>query len=610
MSIRPAWGTALRRVSAALVLGGTCLIGLAAISTGAQAQAPRSVTVTPSDQLAEGQWARVSWQGFTGDAPVDIRQCGPEATRIDQCSHFLTNASTTSGAGALTFQVHTGQLTSAQACDAGHPCSVVVLEDSAPEDFSSAAGAPISFAKTADSCPQNVTGMTALGSDAAARAMFRWATTLCDKPYRTPVDFTTGNDVQGRRNAWRDLRDFGVTQDPLTTEDRSLPTVNQRTFTYVPLTVSAVSFAYNLHDAKTGAQIDDLKLTPDLLAMIFTGQIDNWNDPRILALNQGHSFPTSVKPIARADGCGLTLELTRFFEATAKAAYEQGGAAYRGGPVDTYPSTGFVDLRTGGDAVAQGLTRPDDTDYSVYGYIGVLDSSAAAFNGLPMVQVANAAGQYVAPTDPAILAGLSHMRVGADGVTAQPEFDTTDPAAYPLPTLTTAVVPTSGTTKATGTALRTILTYASGDGQKVLPAGYVPMPAALTDIAAQRIATIPQPQDPKPTPSPAPHGPEVTPPGTLPAPTPGSLGALSGGTGPGGSLTGGSMPSPTGGAPLPGPGATTPSETLRASTVSSTTPLVLPQPAPVPAPLLPGVLMLSSGAALGGTLLLRREVAA
>ena len=601
---------ALRTLSCALIAVGACLTTAGLVSSPAQAEPARSVSVSPGDQLADGQWVRVSWQGFTGDDPVDVRQCAPAATSLTQCSRLLTNAATTAGSGAVTFQVHAGALTASDACDTTHPCSVVVFEDTAPEDFTTDAAAPISFAKTPASCPQDQTGLTALGNDAVARAMFRWQPALCDAPYRAPLDFTTGNDVQGRRDAWRGLRDLGVTQDPLSADDQAMPTVTRRSFTYVPLTASAVGFAYNLHDARTGAQIDDLKLTPELLALIFTGQIDNWNDPRILALNPGHRLPTAVKPIARADGAGITLEVTRYFEATARAAYEQGGRAYQGGPTDTYPSTGFVDLRTGGNAVAQALTKPDDSDYSVYGYIGMLDSSAAAFNGLPMVQVANAAGAFVAPTPVSISAGLSHMVASADGVTAVPAFDSNDPTAYPLPTLTTAMVPTSQVTKATGAALHTILTYATGKGQTVLPGGYAALPPELTALATRQIAKIPVPDEHAPTPSPpATATPRPTSPGG-----PGSSVTPVGGLPGGGGVPAGTNP----GVLAPGPApATTPSSAetppvpVAATAVDAQPaprPVVLPVPVRHPAPLVPGVVLLSSGAALGGSLLLRREV--
>jgi ABC-type phosphate transport system substrate-binding protein len=133
---------------------------------------------------------------------------------------------------------------------------------------------------------------------------------------------------------------------------------------YVPLALSSLVFAYNVSDALSHARILDLVMTPEQLAKAFTGQPGRWNEAGIPAGNAGpdgapkYPFPQQLKAVARADRSSVTSALTRFFVGAAKTAYEAVPAYRTAGAADTYPSTGLVDLRTGGTAVATTVRNP------------------------------------------------------------------------------------------------------------------------------------------------------------------------------------------------------------------------------------------------------------
>src|ERR1017187_8035660 len=91
--------------------------------------------------------------------------------------------------------------------------------------------------------------------------------------------------------------DFGASDAPLNgKQDSALsaPAV------HIPITAGAVVISYNLPDVK-----DTLKLTPDVLAKIFLGEIKKWNDPKITAVNKGVKLPaTEILVAHRSDGSG------------------------------------------------------------------------------------------------------------------------------------------------------------------------------------------------------------------------------------------------------------------------------------------------------------------
>src|SRR6476660_3034955 len=64
----------------------------------------------------------------------------------------------------------------------------------------------------------------------------------------------------------------------------------------LPLVFGPVALAFNVEGA------DKLVVNGDVLAKIFSGQINKWNDPAIAGLNSGATLPDAdIKPIYRSD---------------------------------------------------------------------------------------------------------------------------------------------------------------------------------------------------------------------------------------------------------------------------------------------------------------------
>jgi hypothetical protein len=132
---------------------------------------------------------------------------------------------------------------------------------------------------------------------------------------------------------------------------------------------------------------------------------------------------------------------------------------------------------------------------------------------------------------------------GSGGGFFTPNYTAADPAAYPLPTLTYGVFPTSKLKSGLGETLRGFLAYAAGHkGQDGLPAGYVALPATLAAQSAKVAKDVPLTPKTHPSPSPTPS-PSPSP---SPSPTGTPRGGTSGGGGGGGGYTGG------GGGVIPG----------------------------------------------------------
>ena len=138
---------------------------------------------------------------------------------------------------------------------------------------------------------------------------------------------------------------------------------------------------------------------------------------------------------------------------------------------------------------------------------GAMDWADAAYSGLPSASLQNAAGNFVAPSAASIDAALADATTGSDGLLSYNYGDANDPAAYPMPDVTYALVSTApqsaATDQAEGDFLANLVSYSHGGGSIPLPPGYVAMPDNLYNQAVAEITKL------FPTavvPSPFPHG--------------------------------------------------------------------------------------------------------
>ncbi len=73
----------------------------------------------------------------------------------------------------------------------------------------------------------------------------------------------------------------------------------------LPVYISPIAITYNV------SGVGELKLSAEVAAKIFRGEIANWNDPAIAALNSGVTFPDlAITPVHRSDNSGTTENFT------------------------------------------------------------------------------------------------------------------------------------------------------------------------------------------------------------------------------------------------------------------------------------------------------------
>nr|WP_255479479.1 phosphate ABC transporter substrate-binding protein PstS [Quadrisphaera sp. RL12-1S] len=181
----------------------------------------------------------------------------------------------------------------------------------------------------------------------------------------------------------------------------------------IPDYVSPIAIAYNLQG------VEDLKLSPAVIAQIFDGKITKWNDQAIASLNSGVTLPdTAINTVHRADESGTTQNFTDYLSKASGGAWSYPAA-------QKWPASG-------GEA-AQGTSGVVAAIKATAGSIGYADESQAKDLGHVNVQVGSS---FVAPSAEAAAAALDEATPASGRPSGDIALDInrtpTSTSAYPV----------------------------------------------------------------------------------------------------------------------------------------------------------------------------------
>ncbi|MGE5339754.1 MAG: phosphate ABC transporter substrate-binding protein PstS, partial [Gemmatimonadota bacterium] len=179
--------------------------------------------------------------------------------------------------------------------------------------------------------------------------------------------------------------DFGASDMPLTDEDLQKDGLLQ-----FPTVIGGVVPVVNI----SGIQPGQMKLSGPVLADIYLGKIKKWSDPAIAKLNPSLKLPDApIAPVRRADGSGTTFIFTNYLS---KVSAEWKSKVGEGTAVNWPTGAGGK----GNEGVSSFVQRlPNSIGYVEYAY--------AKQNKMTYVELQNAAGNFVSPTDTAFKAAAA-----------------------------------------------------------------------------------------------------------------------------------------------------------------------------------------------------------
>ena len=243
---------------------------------------------------------------------------------------------------------------------------------------------------------------------------------------------------------------------------------------HVPTCMGAVVVAYNLDGVK------ELRLSGEVVAEIFAGDITMWNDERLAALNPDVELPAeAIIPVYRSDGSGTTFVFTDFLTKVSPMWSEKFGT----GKSVNFP-TGQA--AKGNPGVAGVIKQTKNT----IGYVG---SEYAFAQKIPYARIQNPRGEFVLPTSATISAAASG-EIPAD--TRCSITNANAVGAYPISTFTWMIIYKeqnySDRSKEQAKATLDLLKYILSDEAQhiTIDVHYAPLPPKAKELSITNLKTV------------------------------------------------------------------------------------------------------------------------
>jgi phosphate transport system substrate-binding protein len=267
--------------------------------------------------------------------------------------------------------------------------------------------------------------------------------------------------------------DFGASDMPMTDDQLKAAQAKLNTKVLnIPTVLGADVPAYNIPGVSA-----ELKFTPEILAGIFLGHINSWNDPAIAKANPDVKLPSQeIIVVHRSDGSGTTFIWTDYLSKVSPEWKSQVGA---GTSVNWPKGLGGK----GNEGVAGSIRQ-------LPGTIGYVELIYAVQNKIAYGSVRNSAGEFVkASLDSVTAAAGSVAKMPADfrvSITNAPGKD-----AYPISSFTWLLVPVQAKDPARGKILADFLNWMVNDGQKMTASlSYAPLPENVVAKVKETIKQV------------------------------------------------------------------------------------------------------------------------
>jgi phosphate transport system substrate-binding protein len=145
---------------------------------------------------------------------------------------------------------------------------------------------------------------------------------------------------------------------------------------HIPTCLGAVAVIYNLPGKP------QLRFTPRILAGIFMGEITNWRDQRIVAVNPDVRLPDlEIKVVHRSESSGTTYLFTDYLTKVSDSWRQK---AKRGKLIEWPAGIGVE----GNGGIAQFVQK-------ISGAVGYVELSYAIKNKFPMAMIKNRSGKFI-----------------------------------------------------------------------------------------------------------------------------------------------------------------------------------------------------------------------
>jgi phosphate transport system substrate-binding protein len=298
----------------------------------------------------------------------------------------------------------------------------------------------------------------------------RWFSEYSASHPGVQINYQSVGSGAGIRQVSEKIVDFGASDGPMTDQQLNESKIK---LLHIPTVLGAVVPVYNIPGENT-----ELKFAPDVIADIYLGKINKWNDGRIARDNPGVKLPDhQILPVYRSDGSGTTYIFTDFLSKVSPGFEQKVG---KGTSVRWPLGIG----QKGNEGVA-GMVR--NSPYS-FGYVELI---YAVQNKMSYGIVRNAAGKWVKASTQGVSAAAASAAKNMPADYRVSITNAAGPDSYPISSFTWLLIPIQSQDQSKGKVLHDFLEWMLDHGElEAAGMTYAPLPAPVVARIRQTIKEI------------------------------------------------------------------------------------------------------------------------
>jgi phosphate transport system substrate-binding protein len=315
---------------------------------------------------------------------------------------------------------------------------------------------------------QNAIVLVGSGSSVPAPLYNRWTLEFGKQKSSVQLRYLPVGTSEGIKQISHNAGDFGAGEAQLTEKERK-----EGDLIELPVVLIGIVPIYNLPDVHQG-----LRLSGDVLAQIFLGDIKNWNAQQIEKLNPDISLPNMpIQVINRPAGKGSNYVFSEFLSKTNPKFRAQVGIT----PSPKWP-------------VGEPAERSSDMAEKVKnnpGSIGYVEYQYAVKGNISQAVVQNAAGRFVKASAESIVAACEATEAPRWNNFSASLANAPGAESYPIASFTWIYLRNRLSDSSRTAALNDLLNWVYTDGQQFAgQEGYSALPGPLLAAVRKKVKSL------------------------------------------------------------------------------------------------------------------------
>jgi phosphate transport system substrate-binding protein len=315
---------------------------------------------------------------------------------------------------------------------------------------------------------QNGVVLVGSGSSVPAPLYTRWAQEFGKDNASIQMRYLPVGTSEGIKQISHGAGDFAAGEAQLTESQRK-----EGGLIELPLVLIAIVPIYNLPELH-----QELRLSGEVLAGIYLGEIKTWNAPQIAKLNPDASLPNmNIQVVIRPAGKGSNYVFTEFLSKASPKFRSQIGV----GASPKWPE---------GQAAERSSDMVDKVK-NTPGAIGYVEYQYAVKNGIPQAAILNPAGRFVKASPASIDAACQAVEAPQWNRFAASLTNAAGADSFPITSFSWLYLRLKSADSARGAALSDLLNWIYADGQHFASQeGYSELPAPLLAAVKRKVTEL------------------------------------------------------------------------------------------------------------------------